>query len=987
MPPGARALPGNRFTTIRSVDAERFVGRDAELALVRDLAGRVAGGAGGVLLVTGEQGVGKTTLLREGLAGAGAAGCRLGWGAADEVAQRFPLLLMAECLGEDGRLAVESTGGGEADAGSRVSAAGGPGPRGRGLRGPGPRGPGLRAPVLPGDPVLAGMERLLALADRLCAASPVVVVAEDLQWADEASLLVWERLSQAISQLPLLLVGSCRPVATGGGAGRLARSVAARHGTVVPLGSLSPGEVADLAGALLGARPGRQLAGLLERAGGNPLYVRELVDGLVRGERLRVAGGAAEMVGDSEPVPVSLALAIAERLRALPQEAAEVLRWAAVLGQEFLVTDLSVVTGWPAGDLVAVVEQAVAAGVVAEAGPRLRFRHGLIRQVLFEEIPAAARDARHVQAAQALAAAGSPPQRVAAQLAAAPGAAGEWAWEWLAGALPGLGYRAPQVTAELLRRVLSGVPEGDPRREALEVGLVQVARLLMAYDEVERAARPLLARTADPGRAAEVGWLLAFTLVRSGRASRAAEAIDVVEAALARPGIGQVWAARLRALGAMSHVLLGRWDWAARAAKQALAGGELARDRFAVGYALQVLSALAYQRRDHTAVLSHLDRALAVIGDDPQTSDLRLTQLAERISALANLDRHGEADTTIQEALALAERVGTPRLGQICCHAAAYYYIAGRWDDALAVLEPATGLPGPDFLPVWLHALSALIAGHRDDPDTAGQHLAAVADQEIGSVSLPAVAYCLLAARTMAAARAGRLDVMMELLGQCLEPGVAVDTQERYLLLPLLVRVALAARDAATAAAAARAAAEEAELGALPVKAAAAGLCRGLVAGDPGPVLSAATYYQSASRPFDQALALEDAAVLLARRGEQPAARRAFTSAARLYRELGAPWHLHRADARLHRYGIRRGRAGQRAGPAQGWEALTPTETKIAQLVAEGRSNPDIAAELFLSRNTVQTHVSHILAKLGARSRGEIVRQALDRAGTEQPAT
>jgi DNA-binding CsgD family transcriptional regulator len=73
--------------------------------------------------------------------------------------------------------------------------------------------------------------------------------------------------------------------------------------------------------------------------------------------------------------------------------------------------------------------------------------------------------------------------------------------------------------------------------------------------------------------------------------------------------------------------------------------------------------------------------------------------------------------------------------------------------------------------------------------------------------------------------------------------------------------------------------------------------------------------------------------------------------------------------------------------PASGWAALTPTEAKVASLVAEGRSNPDIAAELFLSRNTVQTHVSHILAKLGVRSRTEIVRAALAHPSARHPAS
>ena len=85
----------------------------------------------------------------------------------------------------------------------------------------------------------------------------------------------------------------------------------------------------------------------------------------------------------------------------------------------------------------------------------------------------------------------------------------------------------------------------------------------------------------------------------------------------------------------------------------------------------------------------------------------------------------------------------------------------------------------------------------------------------------------------------------------------------------------------------------------------------------------------------------------------------------------------------LTRLGPRRdldktGHHGHTGREAIGWQALTPTETKIAYLIARGQSNPDIAAELFLSRNTVQSHVSHILAKLGARSRAGIVREALD---------
>src|SRR5207248_762364 len=111
--------------------------------------------------------------------------------------------------------------------------------------------------------VLAATERLLALVERWCGASPVVVVAEDVQWADEASLMVWRRLARLVEQVPLLLVGSCRPGPGGGEAEHLPARVAARGGVVVPLGPLGSVEVAQMAAALVGAPVGERLAGVI----------------------------------------------------------------------------------------------------------------------------------------------------------------------------------------------------------------------------------------------------------------------------------------------------------------------------------------------------------------------------------------------------------------------------------------------------------------------------------------------------------------------------------------------------------------------------------------------------------------------------------------------------------------------------------------------------------------------------------------------------
>ncbi len=508
-----------------------FVGRDQQLGVLHGLLGEVKAGVGGVVLVVGEQGVGKSTLLRAGLGGAEDQGCRLLWGSADELGQRIPLWLMTEVVG----------------AAEGAQAGGG---------------------VMGGDAVLAGVERLLAAVDRLCAESPVVLVVEDLQWADEASLLVWHRLSRAVSQLPLLLAGSCRPDA-GAEVTRLRRGVRERGGVVMDLGPLGEAEARELVKGLAGGRPGRRLTEMMGHAGGNALYTRELMDGLMRDGRVRVSGGVAELSGAAGVrVPASLAAAIQGRVGALAEDAVRVLRWGALLGVEFSVRDLEVVSGRSAGDLMPVVDAAVGAGVLMEAGVRLGFRHGLIRQVLYEGMPAGLRAALHVQAARMLAGAGAAPERVAAQLVSAglnsgvlglgqdgsslelePGQEArvpvdDWVVAWLADAAPVLIYRSPQVAEELLRAVLGQLSAGDRRRAGLEASLVAVLFRLERYEETAQAGVRLLAGETDPQRVAETYWLVVYATLRIGRVE---EARTLVAQALARPGLPVSRKPRLRA--------------------------------------------------------------------------------------------------------------------------------------------------------------------------------------------------------------------------------------------------------------------------------------------------------------------------------------------------------------------------------------------------------------------------------------------------------
>jgi DNA-binding CsgD family transcriptional regulator/tetratricopeptide (TPR) repeat protein len=908
----------------------RLCGRGSELASLRGLVEDARAGIGAAVLVEGEQGVGKSALLRAGFAGAEEAGFTVWWGSAVEVDQP--------------------------------------------------------------SPVPALIERLPSVVDQMCAQGPVLLVAENLQWADEASVTAWRRLSRAVGQLPMLLVGSLRPGSGREDLDRLRRGLIAHRGTVVTLRPLNTEEIAHLVPDVLGGTPGPQLAGVLRQAGGNPLYARELAGALVRQGRVRVAGQIAELADGPAhfQVPASLAAVLQERLRGLPPDVVAVLRRAALLGQEFAVLDLEIMTGLTAGELMGVVETGAAAGVLTDAGLQLGFRHALIRQLLYEEMPAAERAVAHMAAARRLAVAEAPPERVAAQLvlvlgtetevaAMSAGSAQAWVPQWLADTAALLTYRAPEVAAKLLRAVLRQLPEADPRQEKLEASLVAVAFLLMRDDEVEGAGTRLLERDGDPELMAETAWLVAFSRLRTGKLP---EGIAVVDDALSVPGVSELRTARLRALRALLLVGLGDFDEAARAAGTALAGAERTGDRLGAGYALHALSRVD---SDRSRRLGYIGRALLVTADYPQTADLRVTMLKDKASELALMGWQPEAISTAQQALALAEQTGSPRVRIIRAILGQLYYEAGRWDDALAELGLVTASPEPDRTGYLANAVLALILARRDDWDKAGERLGGIPDGPPLPMPFRAGAHYLLLARALRAEQAGQPGEAVAILLPCLEASFVDRLSGRHQLLTPLVRLALGVGDTETAVAAAETAESDAAADRVSVSATVAIHCRGLAAGDPESVLAAARYFEEAGRPLERAQALEDAAVLAAVRDELPAARQALTAATAVYDSLGAQWDARRAAARLRPYGVRRGRAGYRKRPATGWGALTPTELKIAYLVAAGRSNPDIAAELYLSRNTVQTHVSHILAKLGARSRAEIVSAAArhPRAGVE----
>ena len=935
----------------------QWADRSQELAALRAGVEALRHGGGAAVWVEGEPGIGKSSLVVEALAGASELGWDVGWGMADQLAERLPLSVIQDCL----QVRLGSPDPRRAHAASLL--------RSQRL--------GLFAD---GDASVSGVEVLMALADELCAATPTVMVIDDLQWADDASLLVWHQLAASIDQLRLLLIATCRSDPRRPEVQQVRASLARRGGAMVTLGPLPEADVASLVTAMLGTPPEDTLRQLTAQAAGNPLYLRELVDALAR-ERAQASPGGVSTA--QEQLPASLAAVLNDRLSSVSAQTAQILRTAALLGAKFTVTDLAVLLRRPVSELAAGLQEAVAARILVGSGAELAFRHQLIRQALYESMPAALRTALHAEAARELAATDADALSVAQQLFAA-GQPGEgWSRAWLIQTAPTLTTQAPQLAADLLRRELDETSSGDVAWDGLAASLARALLAVGSYDEAAQQARAALPLMTDLLRRAETYSVLARAQVSAGRSD---EAIMTMQQALASSGLPRTWQARMLAFLAMlERADTGELNTADETARQALAVAEEVGDAFANAHALTDLWLSHSIKRDHAAALGYIDQALRVLGDDPGYADLRSFAVDDRIFTLQNLDRWPEAELTLRQARESAQRSGAPDRTTWVSAAVLRYWL-GQWDDALAELRPeeddAPGLTYTFLRERWpallVHGVTALIAGRRDQRTTADQHLRAGLALTILTVPDRENRDFLVAAHAVALEQRGETRQAMQVLAAIL-PRHDGEMTLIHQWLPDLVRLAMAAGDRQMARAAAQACQEEAAAETQPARAAAASLrCQGLLKSDPVPLRDAAAHYRSVGPAAELPAAVEDLAAVLALRGQQEEARAALNEAVSLYGGLNARWDIRRADSRLRPYGIRRGVRGPR-GPraASGWAALTPTEVKIAALVARGDSTSEIARGMFLSRRTVQTYISHILAKLGAKGRVEIVREAL----------
>jgi DNA-binding CsgD family transcriptional regulator len=914
--------------------AAPLVGRGGELGRLHEMLAGAVAGRGASVRIEGEAGIGKSALIDAVVAEAQESACRVLRGTATEIGQRFALQVVNEC--------VRGLTWSAAAVGTEV----------------------------PADPVTAAGEQIVALVEGLAARSPVLLVLDDAQWADPASLQVWGRLAGECRTLPLLMVLASWPAAGRAELAALTAAPAADGDPVIRLGPLGEADVVELLGRALGADPPAAAVRLALDSGGNPLYVQELARGFAHHSR-----------GDGDPAggqtPGSLRELIAERLQHLSGDTRRVLCIAALLGPAFSRADLAVAAGG-AADPAAAVREAVASQVlVAVDEEQLAFRHGLIRQALVDSVPHGLAAALRLEAAQALHAAGAGAQRVASLLVQTgdEGAAVRWLREWLPGAVPHLLYVAPEVTGELAARALRGAPVSMPGWEELRAWQVVALSLRGRDDEMERLGRPLLAVARGGPLVGQVAWLLANSLTRT---ERPAQAREVIAQALADERTDPGWAARLRSLRALIAVLFSPAE-AEEEAAGAVAAAERSGDSYALAYALHALALMRMRADRNGQALRVLDRALAAIGDHPSSVDLALLLISNRSATLANLGRTGEALTQVRTGLLLAgERGAVARADPLRVTAAELCVFAGLWDDALAELD--TMDPGRQSTSRGLRAagLRVLVAVHRDQPAAAGQALAALPPVEPWTRELTTNSgYLNLALADRAEARGEPALAWAEYRRL---PGADWPAAAGACNLPWLIRHALAAGDHAAANLLAEMAeATDGSPGAEPVpplRRANAHYYRAVLDRDPQAAEAGADLNRHIDHRLLVAVFLEEAALLRAEHGDLAKAREHLREALAIYAELGAGWDTRRAAARLRPYGVRTGQRGPRSRPATGWQALTLTEQRVATMAADGRTNSEIAAVLLLSRRTVETHISHVLAKLGGQSRVDIAREA-----------
>jgi DNA-binding CsgD family transcriptional regulator len=926
----------------RSASRAVLLGRGAEQKMIRDLLRRAQQGAGGVILVDGEPGIGKSGLLRDATDEAAELGFSLATGAADQLAQAIPFCPLRTALRESFT--------------------------------------GLAADHH--DSIAWWIAEIRAHLEQRAAIAPVLLCLDDLHWASPATLAVLRALPRDPNRQPVAWL-LARSTTSQGPAdylfGQLEQDGAAR----VALAPLDQDAVTAMLADAFGAPPDEALAGLARGAAGNPSLVAELIGGLRDDHAVHVAGGRAVLVSARLPGPIHRLAQ--QRLDVLSKEARHLLLTAAMLGPAFRLEDAAEMLGETPATLLPAVEEAMDAALVTAAEHTFAFRHPLLRRAVGEMIPRPGRKALHRQYGEMLLSRGESAARAADHLlqAAHPGDPASLAG--LDRAVAQTLRSAPRTAADLAVRALELTPPDEAGALARGVAAAEALTAAGRLDQAARIVVDMLAKPLPSAAEYRLRCALSSVLCAAGEPQHAASQAQLV---LAQPDLpGDL---RDQALAAHLQALAGLRDKIAGPAADAVLAAP-GRPGSPVTAALVTRAVVAWddgQVSDAVDLLrdaARRDGGISADARDPQP----LLALA---AALIDLRQLEEADSILRAADQPALQ-GIPAQAGLAISRARIHLAAGRLADAAADGHAALGIAegtGAHGYAATAHSVLAMIELRRGGIAAAAQHLASRPAASPQFADLYARSETMLTEARITEALDGPAAALGRIFQLCADlrarPGLLLGDPA---LPAWLVRTALAAGDRELADSISRCAeALAAGNPGFPALAAAAAHSRGLASQDPGRMAEAAARHPD---PWARASATEDQGVLCDGQGDREQAIRHLKEALAGYRRAGADRDQARIRHRLRQLGIRRRHWATPAGrPVTGWGSLTETEQAVAGLVAEGLNNGQVAARMYISTHTVAHHLRQAFRKLSIGSRVELTRvvieQATSGAGTQSQA-
>jgi predicted ATPase/DNA-binding NarL/FixJ family response regulator len=957
----------SRFTLQSMPWAMELVGRQRELAALRDVIVSAAGGDGGLFLVAGEGGVGKTALVESALAGNGGLVLR---GAADPRVVRPYAPVVAAFRGY--QRAVPD-----------------------GLAGSGPLSqhlalilPELGSP--PADTDQATLfEAVGNLFEQIARGQPTVVFLDDLQWLDAATAELLLQLDRTLEAAPVLVLGAYRSdeVPRGHQLRRLRSELRRRRRlqelTVEPLG---PVDTTALAARVLGARPGNRLArALYDRTQGMPFFIEELAAALATAGRLETAAGTVEL-GPEEtlPLPDTIKETVLLRTERLSPVGRHTLEMAAAAGLRF---DLELLAALGGADGI---DDTIQRGFLVEVDQQGAFRHALIREAVYDDTPWTRRRSYHRRLAEELARRSATPEAVAEQWLAA-GERDRARPSLLAAAERFCQVHAYHDAARAVSRAIELWPEGedeDDRLAALEL-LGRCAQLhgdltgaTRAWQEVVEACRA----QGDLSRLAELQRRLAGIYELQGAWDRALAARAAAAEGFAKRGLDLE--ATTERLTAASHL---------QAAASLTTALQLVDD---VGSAVERTGSIELRAR----ALSLEGQIRAKLGDAERGVALAreglALALAENLtepaaeayyrlaSALEHTSGYPQALDAYAAASDFCDQQGIAGMGEVCFACLAPVMVkTGEWDRAVEVCRAILDLgDAPATARMVAAAELGIVSVLRGETRRTRRLLADshgfARRNELFGLEVDA-AHGLIRADTLA----GRVDEALHRARDLI--GRITDREERHYSVSALRWITtMFARQGLTGDVAGSAELLSQTAGALGTAEAVAGLGHALgeVALADGDATGAARHFSHAldllgdlTVPYERAETELRAAIALAAAGERGLAIERLTSAYRTARRLGARPLAREAAEELARLGeqVER-RLGRRAAGQLEHAGLSRRELEVLRLVSVGRTNREIAEELFLSPRTIDMHVRNVLTKLGCRSRTEATRRAVE---------